>query len=58
MRGRSRSFPGRSLRRTWRINPVTRVHDNDTRKDRKKERRAIKKRLAEELSDSRRPFQF
>lgn len=51
MRARGRTFPGRSLRRTWRINPTTRVHDNDIRKYRKKERQAIKKRLAEELRD-------
>ena len=56
MSERPSSFPGRSLRRIWRINPVTRVHDNDIRRDKKKERQAAKKRLAEELRDDRRPF--
>jgi hypothetical protein len=50
--------PGQSLRRVWRMNPVTRVHDNDIRKNRKKERQQIKKRLAVELRDNRRPFDY
>ena len=56
MNARSRSVPGRSIRRVWRMNPVTRVHDNDIRKNRKKERQTIKKRLAEELKEHRRPL--
>lgn len=27
-----------SIRRTWTMNPITRVQDNDTRKDKKKSR--------------------
>ncbi len=42
-------FPGSTIRRTWRMNPVTRVHDNDPGKNKKAQRRAVKKRLAEEL---------
>lgn len=56
MPARARNVPGRSIRRIWRINPVTRVHDNGTRRDAKKERQAIKRRLAEEMRDDRRPF--
>ncbi len=52
MTGCSPSFPGRDIRRTWRINPVTRVHDNDIRRNKKKERQAAKKRLAEELKET------
>lgn len=40
------------VRRTWTMNPITRVHDNDIRKNRKKDRRqardAAKKALREQ----------
>lgn len=34
-------------RRTWNINPNTRVHNNDSRKNKKKDRQAAKSQLKE-----------
>lgn len=40
-----RTIPGSKIRNTWTINPVTRIHDNDLRKNKKKARQEIKKAL-------------
>jgi len=56
MTGGSRRIPGTEIRRVWGINPITRVHEHDPRKLQKKERQAIKKRLAKESRDERQPL--
>lgn len=40
-------IPGQSIRNTWQINPRTRVHDNDIRKNKKKERQLAQKELGD-----------
>ncbi len=36
-------IPGQSIRNTWQINPRTRIHENDIRKNKKKERQLAQK---------------
>lgn len=43
MTNRKKQIPGHSIRNTWQINPRTRVHDNDIRKNKKKERQLAQK---------------
>lgn len=40
-------IPGQSIRNTWQINPRTRVHDNDIRKNKKKQRQLVQKELGD-----------
>ncbi len=40
-----KQIPGQSIRNTWTINPRTRVHDNDIRKHKKKQRQLSKNAL-------------
>jgi hypothetical protein len=42
---RIKQIPGQSIRNTWPINPRTRVHDNDVRKRKKKQRQLSKNAL-------------
>ncbi len=41
----------RQMRKTWEINPRTRVHDNNIRRDKKKMRREGKKAAASSAAD-------
>lgn len=45
-------------RRTWTINPITRVHDNNTKKDIKKQRQNGKKSCREYVKDTPQDFYF
>jgi hypothetical protein len=45
MKQSKQSIPGQSIRNFWHINPRTRVHDNDPRKNRKKLRQSSKNAL-------------
>lgn len=45
MTNRKKQIPGQSIRNTWKINPRTRIHDNDIRKNKKKERQLAQKEL-------------
>lgn len=45
MKASKNRIPGQSIRNTWQINPRTRVHDNDIRKNQKKFRQMSKKEL-------------
>lgn len=45
-------IPGQSIRNTWQINPRTRVHDNDIRKNKKKFRQLAKKELQNEIKQN------
>lgn len=45
MKTEKKRIPGQSIRNTWQINPRTRVHDNDIRKNKKKFRQMAKKEL-------------
>lgn len=40
-------IPGQSIRNTWQINPRTRIHDNDIRKNKKKQRQLAQKELGD-----------
>lgn len=40
-------IPGQSIRNTWQINPRTRVHDNDIRRNKKKQRQLAQKELGD-----------
>ena len=42
-------IPGQSIRNTWQINPRTRVHDNDIRRNKKKQRQLAQKELRDLL---------
>jgi hypothetical protein len=33
-----RRIPGQQIRNTWHIKPITRIHDNDVRKNKKAQR--------------------
>jgi hypothetical protein len=46
------------VRKTWHINPRTRVHDNDTKKDIKKQRQNVKKSCREYHKDIPQDFLF
>ncbi len=45
MINRNKPIPGQSIRNTWKINPRTRIHDNDLRKNKKKERQLAQKEI-------------
>jgi hypothetical protein len=45
MKSKSRTIPGRSIRNFWQIKPQTRIHDNDIRKNPKKQRQIGRKEL-------------
>lgn len=45
MKTPKKRIPGQSIRNTWQINPRTRVHDNDIRKNQKQFRQMSKKEL-------------
>lgn len=47
---RKNSIPGQSIRNTWSMNPVTRVHENDPTKNKKKERQNARKNVDRELN--------
>lgn len=38
-------IPGQSIRNFWQIKPITRIHDNDIRKNKKKQRQLARKDL-------------
>lgn len=44
-------IPGQSIRNTWQINPRTRIHDNDIRKNKKKERQLAQKEIRNLMKD-------
>lgn len=46
------------VRRSWQMNPVTRVHDSKIKKDMKKQRRDAKKSCKSYLNDSLQDFLF
>ena len=46
-------IPGQSIRNTWQINPRTRVHDNDIRRNKKKQRQLAQKELRDLLKANR-----
>lgn len=45
MKTEKKRIPGHTIRNTWQINPRTRIHDNDIRKNKTKERQLAKKEL-------------
>ncbi len=44
-------IPGQSIRNVWQIKPITRVHDNDIRKNKKKQRQNSRNDLKKVLLD-------
>lgn len=50
MMNRKKTIPGQQIRNTWPINPVTRVHDNDPSRNRKKERQNARKTVEKEMN--------
>lgn len=44
-----KQIPGQSIRNTWQINPRTRIHDNDIRRNKKKQRQLAQKELRDLL---------
>lgn len=47
MNKKQSSIPGKNIRNLWPINPVTRVHENDIRKSKKKTRQEGRKAITE-----------
>jgi hypothetical protein len=45
MKQKTRTIPGQSIRNFWHIKPQTRIHDNDIRKNPKKQRQIGRKDL-------------
>ncbi|TCL58320.1 hypothetical protein EDC14_104213 [Hydrogenispora ethanolica] len=48
---RKQHIPGLNSRTLWRINPRTRVHDNDIRHNRKRMRQNGEKQLRQEVNE-------
>ncbi len=46
------------VRRSWQINPVTRVHDSEAKKDKKKQRREAKKSCRSFYKDDLQDFSY
>lgn len=42
-----KAIPGQQIRNVWHIKPQTRIHDNDPRKNKKRERQICRKNLKE-----------